>query len=272
MRVIRTFAFCAAAALITAGCEVRSEPATVGVSAGVSTDATLDEPQGEVVSGPGVEEVDVEPDPSQRVYIYDEGYPPGTYSYNGYYYYGGYRYPRDIFVNRYVQENIRQHKFIDKDQNRKRGEQIEQRHRTEYAKTKGVRQHKATENRTPAQRPENRAAPGVENRTPAERSENRAKPGENRTPAERTENKAKPAEEHRTPAVERPATPGAENRTPAERPENKAKPGEENRTPPERSDVKTPAERGEKEVKPENKVNPKEEAKPGEEPKREDQK
>lgn len=108
--------------------------------------------EGPVIDAPGVEVVQVEPPPEERVYVYDPGYPPGVYFYNNYYWYGGYRYPRDVFINRYVAVNVREHRYINVEENRRLGRQIEIRHRTEFAANRGrpVRQVR------PAARPEHR--------------------------------------------------------------------------------------------------------------------
>jgi hypothetical protein len=92
---------------------------------------------GPVVQDPSVVLIDVEPAPDLRVYYYDPGYPPGCYFYGGYYYYGGYRYPHDVFINRYVNVNIRDHRFIDRRDNMERGRAIEAQHRTDFARTGG---------------------------------------------------------------------------------------------------------------------------------------
>src|SRR5581483_5253482 len=87
--------------------------------------------------------------------------------YDNYYYYGGYRYPRDIFVNRYVHENIAHHRFANKEENRRQAQAIEQRHRTEFTQTHGRVQHGNT---GPAQRNEparHEQAPIHQPQTPA---------------------------------------------------------------------------------------------------------
>jgi hypothetical protein len=94
---------------------------------------------GPVFEAPGVEVIDVEPAPEFRVYCYDPGYPPGCYFYNDCYWYGGYRYPHDVFINRYVTVNVRERRFIDVEANRRQGMQIEERHRAEFAQNHGVR-------------------------------------------------------------------------------------------------------------------------------------
>ncbi|HWE02454.1 MAG TPA: hypothetical protein VG326_08580 [Tepidisphaeraceae bacterium] len=207
MRICHTLALCVAAAFVSAGCEVH-EHDHVGVSGQVAVDGA----GGAVIDAPGVSAIDVEPDPAQRVYIYDEGYPPGTYTYDGYYYYGGYRYPRDVFVNRYVQENIRQHRYVNTEENRRQGQQIEQTHRADYAKNRGVRQNRAA---APAARPQEPAHAQPKAPAPnAERPENRAPANEQRPePVQPRANSERP--ENNAPA-------NAERRAPGQQPENRA--------------------------------------------------
>ena len=104
---------------------------------------------GPVFEGPGVEVVSVEPAPVERVYIYDEGYPPGCYFYGGYYWYGGYRYEHDVFVHRYVEVNVREHRYVNVEENRRYGHQMEQHQRTVYQQT-GGRQVCASRDEAPA--------------------------------------------------------------------------------------------------------------------------
>jgi hypothetical protein len=78
--------------------------------------------------------IDVEPAPVERVYVYEPGYPPGCYFYGGFVYYGGYRYHRDVFVHRYVEVNVRQHRYVNVTENRRLGHTIEVRHKTEFVK------------------------------------------------------------------------------------------------------------------------------------------
>lgn len=219
---------CAAAALLGAGCEVHEhEAGYVGV--GVGADVGVVDTGGPVIEGAGVTVIDVEPDPAQRVYIYDEGYPPGTYIYNGYYYYGGYRYPRDVFVDRYVRENIRQHRFSDPAANRRQGQPIETRQRQEFSQNHGHRAARPEQggmdrrNETPArpnniERPENR---GVEQPRPnaIERPENRQPPVERRPEIQRPENR--PPTEERRPEVQRPENRPEPQRENVERHENR---------------------------------------------------
>jgi hypothetical protein len=101
-------------------------------------------PQAEVVAGPvieapGVVLVDVEPPPEERVYVYDPGFPPGVYFYDNYYWYGGYRYPHDVFINQYVTRNVRENRYTRVDENRRQGYQMEARQRADFARTRGIR-------------------------------------------------------------------------------------------------------------------------------------
>lgn len=115
------------AGLLTAGCVVYEQPRPVAV---------VEQP---VVVGPGVEVIEVEPAPADRVYVYEEGYPPGVYFCNGFYWYNGYRYQHDVFVDRVVTVNIRENRYIDVEENRRAGQQIEIQHRQEYAVNHGQR-------------------------------------------------------------------------------------------------------------------------------------
>jgi hypothetical protein len=250
--------FGAAIALIGAGCEVHERDHEAG-GVGVSANVAVDEPQGAVIEGPGVEAIDVEPDPSARVYVYDEGYPPGTYLYNDYYYYGGYRYPRDVFVNRYVQENIRQHRFENREENRRQAQAIEQRHRTEFSKTHGRRESGPAQHnqQVPARQPEsprpNIERPGV---TPNEQHRPAAERPEIRTPAN---------EEHRA-NIERP-----ENRPPANQPPRPAVEPRENRPPVNEEHRPNVAPQPERKEAPAKEARPREEQRK-EEPRREEAK
>lgn len=224
MRLNRSILLCAAAAaLVSAGCESYEHEHYVGPGPTVVSGGVLvDEPQGEVITGPGVQYVDVEPDPGQRVYIYDQGYPPGTYTYDGYYYYGGYRYPRGVFVDRYVQENVREHRYVNAVENRQAGTRIEQKQRADFSVNHGARhaQPGAVQPGRPAEQPRD-ARPNVE-RPAVERPEAQPRVG---TPA-RQPVAEKPAGERpaaqprlaapvRPPEAGRPAVERPENRTPA---------------------------------------------------------
>jgi hypothetical protein len=90
-----------------------------------------------VVAGPGVEVIEVEPAPMDRVYVYEVGYPPGCYVYGDYYYYNGYRYPHDVFVRQVVTVNIRENRYVNVEENRRAGVRIEEQHRQEFAVNHG---------------------------------------------------------------------------------------------------------------------------------------
>ncbi len=118
------------------GCVVQERHYVVERRPVVQETVAVDTPA-PVIDGPGVVVVEQEPPPVQRVYIYDEGYPPGCYVYGGFVYYGGYRYERDVFVNRYVTVNIREHRYVNVAENRRVGHDFEVRHREEFARTGG---------------------------------------------------------------------------------------------------------------------------------------
>ncbi len=73
---------------------------------------------GPEVQAPGVVVFNDAPPVAERVYVYDPGYPPGTYFYNGGYVYNGYYYPHDVYVNRVVAMNVRQNRYTNVTQNR----------------------------------------------------------------------------------------------------------------------------------------------------------
>ncbi len=198
MRFNRSTILCAAAALISAGCEVHEHDQG---PAALQGEVVVNEPQGEVIDGPGVVPIDVEPDPAQRVYVYDEGYPPGTYVYNNYYYYGGYRYPRDVFVNQYVQQNIRARRYTNPDNNRRAGQTIVQSQRAEFARTRGVRQAPAAKPEAP-QRVQTPARQPEQVRPDVERPENRSPGVVAPAPANEVHHAAAEQPANRTPAVE----------------------------------------------------------------------
>lgn len=129
-RVATASMTCALAAFFASGCVVETPGPPPGPVVVADTD-------GPVVQDPGVVLIDVEPPPDDRQYVYDPGFPPGTYLYNGYYYYGRYRYPHDVFVNRYVAANVSAHRYANVDENRKAGTPIEAQHRANYAKNAG---------------------------------------------------------------------------------------------------------------------------------------
>ncbi len=107
------------------GCVVYERPRPVAV---------VEQP---VVVEPGVEVIEVEPAPEERVYVYEVGYPPGCYVYGGYYYYGGHRYEHDVFVNQVVTVNIRENRYVNVEENRRSGVQIEAQHRQAFAVNHG---------------------------------------------------------------------------------------------------------------------------------------
>ncbi len=80
---------------VAAGCIVTAEPVAPGVV------------------------VTAEPPPDQRVYIYDPGYPPGCYYYGDDVYYEGRAYRRDVFVNRVVNVNIHENRYVNIEENRR---------------------------------------------------------------------------------------------------------------------------------------------------------
>jgi hypothetical protein len=125
------FVAAAMAGLVLSGCIVEEHHHRVAPVAEVTV-------AGPVFEAPGVEVVSVEPAPPDRVYIYDPGFPPGVYFYNDYYWYNGYRYPRDVFVQRYVNVNVREHRYIDRESNRRMGAPMEVRQREEFTRTRGV--------------------------------------------------------------------------------------------------------------------------------------
>jgi len=213
MRLNRSILLCAAtAALVSAGCDSHEHEHYVGPGpTAITGEVSVDEPQGEVISGPGVVYVDVEPDPAQRVYVYDEGYPPGTYTYDNYYYYGGYRYPRDVFVGQYVQENVRQHRYVNTVENRQAGTRIEQKQRADFAVNRGRHaQPAAVQPGRPAEQPKD-VRPNVERpeaqprvQTPVRQPEAEKPAGERPAAQPRVPAPVRPPESEK-PAVERPA-------------------------------------------------------------------
>lgn len=119
--------------LFTTGCMVYVQPRPVAIVEPPPPPVV----ETAVVVGPGVEVIDVEPDPVDRVYVYDVGYPPGVYVYGGFYWYGGYRYQHDEFVRRVVTVNIRENRFVNVEENRRAGVRIEEQHRHDFAVNHG---------------------------------------------------------------------------------------------------------------------------------------
>jgi hypothetical protein len=219
MRSVLVSAAVASAALLVAGCEVevRHPHPEVSVQADVGGGG------GPVFQDPGVTVVTDEPPPDQRNYVYDEGYPPGCYLYGGFYYYDGYRYPHDEFVNRYVNVNIQQHRYVNVTENRQQGATIVERQKAEYQKTGGHRTAApARDVKKPADHPDNRVAP---------KTEDRAKPEERNTPERTTPARTTP--ERTTPERTTPERTTPERKTPERTtPEQRATP---ERATPERS-------------------------------------
>jgi hypothetical protein len=112
--------------------------------------------EGPVTEGPGVEVIDAEPPPPERVYVYDPGYPPGVYFYNNYYWYGGYRYERDVFINRVVNVNIRENRYVNVTENRR----VAQRIQTGVQRPTQVRRQPAVQNPQNPQNPKKAKKPG----------------------------------------------------------------------------------------------------------------
>lgn len=111
----------------------------------------------EVVGDP----VEVEPPPAQRVYVYERGYPPGTYFYDGYYYYGHQRYERNVFITKVVNVNIEKNRYVNVTENRRIGPQVEQKHQQEYANNGG-----GARQRYPQAKPSSPHSSGTEARRP----------------------------------------------------------------------------------------------------------
>ncbi len=135
MRPTHKFIILAAAGVLSTGCIVRTyEPYPAPPPPPPQEEVVVGGP---VFEGPGVEVIEVEPAPVERVYVYDPGYPPGCYFYGGYYWYGGYRYEHDVFIHRYVTVNIRERRYVNVEQNRQYGRQMEARQRSEFAVNHG---------------------------------------------------------------------------------------------------------------------------------------
>ena len=113
----RTFALlcvaCGTLSLLSAGCIIREGPPPREVV--VEREVVVDEPP-----------------PVERVYIYEEGYPPGSYRCGDYYYYGGYRYERNVFITKVVNVNIHEHRYVNVVENRRVSHEIEHQHVVQY--------------------------------------------------------------------------------------------------------------------------------------------
>jgi hypothetical protein len=139
MRLRVTLSLLTFAACGIAGCTIRTYPQPYGQQA---YDAPL-------VDGPGVAPIDAPPPPDQCVYVYDPGYPPGTYYYGGNYYYGGYRYQQDVFVTRVVNVNVHENRYVNVADNRRASLQTQARQPAPYARPGGVRRADAPSPATP---------------------------------------------------------------------------------------------------------------------------
>ncbi|MBI3820328.1 MAG: hypothetical protein HY286_16680 [Planctomycetes bacterium] len=129
LSAICTFATLPLAACGTIIVERPSEPRTVVVAQPVY--------EVPVFTGPGVEIIEIEPAPVERVYIYERGFPPGCYLYNNYYWYNGYRYEHDVFIERHVTVNIRENRYVNVQENKSKIVQIRKEHEDTFAKTGG---------------------------------------------------------------------------------------------------------------------------------------
>jgi hypothetical protein len=73
-----------------------------------------------------------EPPPTERVYIYERGYPPGAYRHGEEVWYEGRSYHHDVFVKNVVNVNIHENRYVNVEENRRTGRTIEQRHVETY--------------------------------------------------------------------------------------------------------------------------------------------
>jgi len=198
MRIALASVCCGLLALFSFGCTIEGRGGVVVESPSVEVDPPVID-----VDIPALV-VDVEPPIEQRVYVYDEGFPPGVYLYGGFYYYGGHRYEHDVFVTRYVQENIRRHKFVNVEENRRVGHEREVKHREEFARTKGVRhpaEHKAVEHKEGEHK-------AVEHKEVEHKAVEHHETPTGRPPEKAVEHGNAPAEHHgEKPALEHPQKP-----------------------------------------------------------------
>ena len=175
MRITLVSVVCGSAALFSAGCvvrEYRERPAYVETET--------------VVDAPGVV-VYEEPPPVERVYVYEQGYPPGCYFYGGFAYYGGRRYERDVFVNRVVNVNVHENRYVNVTENRTVVERVKVEHQHEYDRTGGrvahpqgtVQQNQATEHRVVTHQPQTPGpvvVPGIRPAVPPPQPQPKPKP------------------------------------------------------------------------------------------------
>jgi hypothetical protein len=151
------------ASLVT-GCAVDFVPPVLWP--GVTVEAAPVVVEAPVVAG-GVA-IDVEPPPDERVYVYDAGFPPGVYLDGGFYWYGGFRYPQDVFINGYVATNLRGGLYANVAENRRAGVAIEAQHRATFTKTGGKRAPAAAHAQAAA-RPQQAARPAAPRASGAKR-------------------------------------------------------------------------------------------------------
>jgi hypothetical protein len=130
MRIALASVVCPVAAFLCVGCtlEYRRPIVSVDTPPPVVVEET---PVGELVT--------VEPAPVERQYVYLVGYPPGCYLSNNYYWYGGRRYERDVFINRVVNVNIRERRYVNVTENRRVSQQIETTRRTTNENNAGAK-------------------------------------------------------------------------------------------------------------------------------------
>lgn len=220
-----------ASAVLSVGCVVRvhnpevvvARPAVVVTPPVVAVQAPVVTVEAPVVAvdappliavGVGVEVIDIEPPPVERVYVVEAGYPPGVYLYNNFYYYGGHRYAHDVFVDRVVHVNIEKHLYVNVEENRRISERARVAHEKQFAETKGrvaerrVLEKKAVERRAAEHK-------NVEHK-PAEHKAVEHKPAEHKAvenkPAEHKAVEHKPA-----PAVRAPEKPPVKAKKPDEK-------------------------------------------------------
>jgi len=105
------------------------------------------EVQGPLIVGEGVVAVDVEPPPDECVYQFELGFPPGCFFWHDHYYFGGYCYTRDVFLNRVVHENILHHRYVNVEENRRAAASFQTRDRERFTKTGGRVDSKELERR-----------------------------------------------------------------------------------------------------------------------------
>jgi hypothetical protein len=83
--------------------------------------------------------VTVEPPIELQVLVFDPGFPPGCYVYEGYYYYRGYRFEQAAF-RRYAERNLREHRFVHPETNRKEAVKHQQARQNAAVQAQNARQ------------------------------------------------------------------------------------------------------------------------------------